>query len=560
MQELTKAQKARIAIRVFKTTVDAFALRGYYRPSGKSGESLSEALKMLSPEIYGTMNDKRIIELKGLEYVIDRLPCGIEECSRITLTAQEEFVDTSFEKIQPPKRRRISYRVSEKEMCFVITSGLSELYDIITHLTFLHIEAKKIRSQMSDELGNITSEWKELEKTIHLCDQLTGSELDQAIWNLSIILGRTYLETRATYDYFELNRKQNHSNRGLFKLIFTLGTRMKEEEESRDHMLLIYLTPSLKDMIGHHKYSLVWANSIKEKLISLGLQDRPIHIISANMHSVMNWLYGYAALNQKISKNQNDDFYHHVLTIREYQEDVKKFAKQYGLIEMTDHSGMYIDYQIIDTTYLNLSELPHQLSVNESIVSDQKPVILVIDYAFGTQAFDALDRLLEPFSTKDKEVPMNVQSISVMGKAGILPGKKGDIMLATAHVLEGTSHNYIVDNDLKQSDFDSSVDVYEGPIVTVLGTSLQNRDVLNKFQSTSWKAIGLEMEGGHYQKAISAAIIKGHISNTIKVRYAYYASDNPLVSGQTLSSGSMGKEGIKPTYLITKIILEKIFS
>ena len=85
-----------------------------------------------------------------------------------------------------------------------------------------------------------------------------------------------------------------------------------------------------------------------------------------------------------------------------------------------------------------------------------------------------------------------------MGKAGILTGHKGDIMLATAHVFEGTSHNYIFENDLQKQDFDPSISVYTGPMVTVLGTSLQNRDVLKKFQQ-DWKTVGLEMEGGHYQ-------------------------------------------------------------
>ncbi|EGJ33145.1 hypothetical protein LYNGBM3L_50830, partial [Moorena producens 3L] len=40
--------------------------------------------------------------------------------------------------------------------------------------------------------------------------------------------------------------------------------------------------------------------------------------------------------------------------------------------------------------------------------------------------------------------------------------------------------------------------------------------------------------------------------------YAYYASDNPLRTGSTLASGSLGAEGILPTYLITKKILEKV--
>ncbi|HBD10407.1 MAG TPA: hypothetical protein DCZ69_19325, partial [Syntrophobacteraceae bacterium] len=82
-------------------------------------------------------------------------------------------------------------------------------------------------------------------------------------------------------------------------------------------------------------------------------------------------------------------------------------------------------------------------------------------------------------------------------------------------------------------DFNGYRDVFVGPVITVLGTSLQNRDVLETFRTSTWKAVGLEMEGGHYQRAINAAMIRGHIRKDVKVRYAYYASDNPLKSGQT---------------------------
>ena len=170
-----------------------------------------------------------------------------------------------------------------------------------------------------------------------------------------------------------------------------------------------------------------------------------------------------------------------------------------------------------------------------------------MDYAFGTQAFEVMDELLDLLCTGTDLAALKIGSISVMGKAGILPGKKGDIMLATAHVVEGTTDNYMVENDLIPEDFGPDVEVYTGPMVTVLGTSLQNRDVLERFQTTTWRAVGLEMEGGHYQRAISAAMIRGHIPRNVKLRYAYYASDNPLISGQTLASGSMGEEGIKPT-------------
>jgi hypothetical protein len=96
-------------------------------------------------------------------------------------------------------------------------------------------------------------------------------------------------------------------------------------------------------------------------------------------------------------------------------------------------------------------------------------------------------------------------------------------------------------------------------MITVLGTSLQNREILRFFLMSSWQAIGLEMEGAHYQKAIqSASKIRNSIRENVVLRYAYYASDNPLETGATLASGSLGMDGVKPTYLVTLKILNSI--
>jgi len=569
MEEITKAQQGRIAIRMIKTTVDALSLRGYYKPSGRSGQTLAEGLRLLRPEIYGSMNNPRIIELKGLEYVIDRLPRGIEECTEIVLTARDTFENTSFEKIEPPKRRRASYRVSPKEMCFIITRGLSEIYDIITHITFLNNEAMKIKNQMSDLSGQYSREWVGLEKFIKRENDLSAAELEHAIWMLSMILGRTYQETRATYDYLEQGRVENNSNRGLFNIIYSLGKRLEEESQSRANQLLIHFTPSLKEMIGHQHCARHWAQHIKDRIFDLQLQKRPLHIISANLHSVMNVLYGYATLKTATRPEPSGDIYAFFNELRKKGEKVRTYAIKNGLYEIPDQAGAFIDCQLIDTALMDALELHPEIRIDLKSKDGHRPVILVMDYAFGTQAFEVMDELLRPFlsdSTDDhadeagqERISLNIQSVSVMGKAGILTGRKGDIMLATAHIIEGTAHNYIVNNTLKRDDFESSVDVYVGPIITVLGTSLQNKHVLEKLKTTSWKAVGIEMEGGHYQRAINAAIIRKHIPADVKISYAYYASDNPLFSGQTLASGSIGTGGIKPTYMITKVILEKIF-
>lgn len=322
---------------------------------------------------------------------------------------------------------------------------------------------------------------------------------------------------------------------------------------------MVYLTPSLVNIIGRQKYGIQWAGDIKDKIHELNLLERPLHIISANLHSLVNLLFGYAAIKGiDPPMGAAGTLYEFCHQIRDRGEAVTKLGKAHGLHELTDRSGTHINCQLIDSAMLDDIELHPDLCFKLPKAAEDRPVLLVMDYAFGAQAFELMENILRPYAYDNTTRFMNIKSISIMGKAGILKGNKGDIMLATAHVFEGTSDNYILDNELTRSDFSQDIDVYAGPMVTVLGTSLQNRDMLRKFQS-DWKTVGLEMEGGHYQRAISAALIKGNIAKKVSLRYAYYASDNPLATGNTLAAGAMGKEGVKPTYMISKAILEKIF-
>lgn len=559
MGDEERARKARLAISTFQIMSSAFLLRGYYRFAGKTGQTLEIALRNLDPEIYGSMNDSRITELKGLEYVLDRLPKGIEQCNRIVVMAHEDLKGTSFEEITPPKRRRLAYRVGDAEMGMVVSRGSSELYDILTHMTFLYIEAKKIYSNVRDEEENLSREWKRLEDHVNNGGRLKGEELDKALWDLSIILGRTYQETKDTYKYMQKAKEEANSSNGIFHVIYHLG-KLIEREKDNGELVEIRFTPSLIGVIMNQVYGERWACAIKEKLAQLGLLDRPLHIISANMHSVLNLMYGYETFKGELSPDLKSDLYKAVANFSDRDSEIKKVAKKFGFYDLPDVSGSQIDCQIIDIAALDSVEIHPAVNIPQKSIDAGKPVLLVMDYAFGTQAFEAMDELLKPWAHEGLEKKLNVQSISIMGKAGTLLGIRGDIMLATAHVLEGTPHNYMVDGDLTENDFEADVNVFVGPIITVLGTSLQNRDVLEKFQKTSWNAVGLEMEGGHYQRAINAAMIRGHIPKDAKLRYAYYASDNPLVSGETLAAGAMGEAGIRPTYMITKVILEKIFS
>ncbi len=241
-------------------------------------------------------------------------------------------------------------------------------------------------------------------------------------------------------------------------------------------------------------------------------------------------------------------------------QQVFKFALQQGMSYLEDRAGTNIHVQIFDTSLLPFDLLSSELKLDRGLVEEDKPVILVMDYAFGEQAFELFDELLKPYKTDGESHKLNLNSISVMGKAGTLVGNKGDLMLPTAHIFEGTADNYPFKNAMNRQDFqDTDIPIHEGALLTVLGTSLQNADVLNYFKSSSWNVIGLEMEGAHLQKAIQAAAkIRKSIDENVILRYVYYASDNPLLTGGTLASGSLGQTGVKPTYAIALKFLNKI--
>ena len=278
------------------------------------------------------------------------------------------------------------------------------------------------------------------------------------------------------------------------------------------------------------------------------------------MHSVMNSIYGPMFLPKEASHNEGISLFELIGDgeNKELRKIIKKGAAKKGLTFIKDNTGANIDVQIIDTKMIDLDKTIYRINNSKG----ERPVIIVMDYAFGEQAYETLDELLKPYELETgKKQHMNVESVSIMGKAGILEGGKGDIMIPNSHIFEGTADNYPFKNELKASDLeDNGLDVFEGAMITVLGTSLQNRDLLKFFHNSTWKVIGLEMEGAHYQKAIqSASKIRGNIKKDVKVRYAYYASDNPLKTGSTLASGGLGASGVRPTYVITQKILEQIF-
>jgi hypothetical protein len=555
MKERTRAQESTGAIERLYISMRHLFSRGFYKPMGISGETLRKSLLQLRPEIYGSIAEDKV-ELKGLIYIIERLPEGIEECQFINLTADEGYKDSHFKAINPLKRRRNCYRIDKDQMNIEITRGRSEIYDILTHLTFLFIESHKIKNKvLINEETDCTREWNTLEAIVLHDKSITKEEREVTIAHLGTILGRTYQEVSDIYNTFSTEKNPNR----FFQLIYWLG-QLAINETQEDKKRVITFSSVLNEQIGQHIYGEVWADTIKQILKENNLLERPIHIISANMHSVMNSIYAIGAIPNEAKKNEGFKLFELLSdsTSKELRLKVKNYASKNGLIYIKDTSGTNINVQIIDTAKIKFDTTSYTIENTKG----EKPILIVMDYAFGEQAYETMDELLKPYKENEKiTTHLNVESISVMGKAGILEGGHGDIMIPSSHIFEGTADNYPFNNELSKEDLEGfGVQSFEGSMISVLGTSLQNKDILKFFHDSTWNVIGLEMEGAHYQKAIQAASqIRGNISKDVKVRYAYYASDNPLKTGATLASGGLGMSGVTPTYAITQKILEQIF-
>ena len=173
----SRAQESRSAIQRLYIAMRHLFIRGNYKPLGASGEAMIEAMMTLRPEIYGSIADPERVELEGLLYIFQRLPEGIEECRYVKLISREGFEHSTFDPLVPAKRRRNCYRVDQEQMFIEMTRGRSDIYDVLTHLTFLYVESEKIRKNSLDYKGRVRREWKMLKEIVDR--EIRGEEFNQ---------------------------------------------------------------------------------------------------------------------------------------------------------------------------------------------------------------------------------------------------------------------------------------------------------------------------------------------------------------------------------------------
>src|SRR5690606_1832341 len=138
-------------------------------------------------------------------------------------------------------------------------------------------------------------------------------------------------------------------------IVYWLG-KLAIEEVINNNKRTITFSPVLRERLGHHIHGEIWADNIKNILHKNNLLERPMHIISANMHSVMNTIYAPTALKSLLGKKTIFQVYEEISKKENesLREKVTKQALQGGMIYIPDTSGTNIDVQIFDTEKIDL--------------------------------------------------------------------------------------------------------------------------------------------------------------------------------------------------------------
>ena len=124
----------------------------------------------------------------------------------------------------------------------------------------------------------------------------------------------------------------------FFQIIYWLG-KLAITESCYQQKRTINFSSVLGEGIGHHIYGEIWANNIKKVLKNHQLLERPIHIISANMHSVLNTIYATDALSTIAKGKQGFELYE--LLSNSDSKPLQKKVKEYASEKWVDLHKRY---------------------------------------------------------------------------------------------------------------------------------------------------------------------------------------------------------------------------
>ena len=517
---------------------------------------LVQEYRDLHPALHPHLHEASI-DFGALGYAIARLPEDVTRTCFYFLVSEipEQFSDpdTLLQPVATRARRRSGWCLMPGKLLILLRDGVTDVTDLLTCLCAYAVEARKIRRACSG---------RALLGLLRRRQQEPGSVSDARLASESGLSAEELAGLRAIWGPAIWNRLHDillhHEDIAIECNMHTDG-----------------YDPSAAER---------WVREIRATAAGLVDLEDPlleVHIISSNTHSVGNCLSPYVArradeilawgrvhrpeiAGQSTAERPwgarwacREDLVYTLM--RWYTVDAERRAAciaeeragGHYRLRTTAFTGIAVDLiagHLVD---------PAHVDAGLRFERPSHPLLIVnLDYAFGQQAEEIMASLLFVFGRRTR-------SVSVLGKAGGLVGRRGDLLLPRATLLQTNDELYPVPNadldaaSLRQLAPESAV--HEGPVLTVAGTLLQDRSLLH-FYRRLWKCVGLEMEGSYFARRLISAIETGVVRPDVRSRFVYYTSDVPLQPEENLSTGMSAEEGVPPLYGITRAILSRIFN
>lgn len=523
--------------------------------------------RALEPALHPLLESSEI-DFGALSYAVRRLPENVTRTLMLFLTDElPEFyagLAREFRTVPTAARPRSVWEMMPGKSMVLLRDGQSDLIDLVTCLCLYAIEARKLRKRLRSP---------------------------SAVANLSALAARAQRLGAEAGSGNSAARAERVQRELLAQLPFSSGeveglVRIWPQEAlARVRDLAVQhedVACEIRRQVHHAstRHAQAWTEQIAgatRELLGCDPNALPestrVHVICSNTHSVQNCLSSFLAGRREAIlawgqatqpelcaahwAERTDLVYalaRSYLAAHPQEAAAREAADAHSGMRRVAHSaftGILVD--VIDLRRLTGRHVDPALPVLERSCD---ALVINIDFAFGQQAEEIVANLLRLFGRR-------LDSFNVLGKAGALRGARGDVLVPTAFVeqrldlleqLPGLAH---VDAEALHARLGGRA-LHVGPMLTVAGTLLQNRMML-QFYRHVWGTIGLEMEGWFYLRKLLDAIDLSMVKRELALRFLYYVSDLPLDARATLSGRMAPAEGIPPLYAITREILTRVF-
>ncbi len=512
----------------------------------------------MEPALHKQVASSDVIDTLALDYAVKRLPENVtENFIYILIDELYDYIPEPWKLFDPAPaeaRRRRCWKMMNGQTMMLYRPGITDLLDLTTCLCVFTVEAEKIRKKLSEHrtLIAIKNHIAKKEPDARKKEKADAAFLSSLPFTEKELAGLKCVWPKGTVNF--LYNVAIHS--GIFSLV--IRRQIDLYNTRRSEMWLSQIGDAVRDLTG-----------CKANDLPPGLK---VHIISSNTHSVINCLnseliskmdeiiaWGEKNKHPAMRKKWFNSYDQLYALAKDYagDEDEKEQGRLKttdGIIKLERTASTGIQVQLFSLKKLRNRNIDPGLP---KIPDKTESIILNIDYAFGEQAAEIMRNLLLQFGK-------NLGSINILGKAGALVGKRGDILLPEAFIEQSEDLFQPVENralstiNRLQKRLDETK-IYKGPMLTVDGTLFQNSMMLS-FYRHIWDCIGLEMEGIYYLRQIIEARQHGLIAGSIPMNFFYYVSDLPADPRSQLSTGMDISEGIPPLYAVTREVLTDIFS